>query len=106
MKEVIIEADVLEGFCGLKEHTLEPSDITLPVFVTDEVQDAQGRALDIKNLGTTEGWVYKIRVTNAKYRQITNRLSILLEGNITIEEVIHVKRNPDGQIERLTRTKI
>ena len=106
MKQEITEAENLDVFCGLTFYTENTSEIKMPVFVTDNVRDAQGRALSIgKNGESNEGWVYDINVKNAKFRFITKKLSILVDGEITINEIIHVKRIDDGQLEKLDRKK-
>jgi outer membrane protein W len=107
MKYEITEAENLDVFCGLTFYTENAGEIKMPVFITDSVRDAQGRALSIgKNGECNDGWVYGINVKNAKFRFITNKLSILLDGEITINEIVHVKRNEDGQLEKLDRKKI
>lgn len=106
MKENILEVEILETYCGTQANTEDGTNIPLPVFISQSISIAQGRALTIGMNSYSEGFVYRISVTNAKYQFINEQLGILKSGEIEIKEKIHVRRAEDGQLEKIERTTL
>ena len=105
MNDAIVDAGTIEGYCGLKTLVQDAAEIQLPAFLTDNIADAQARALSVDRNGTgQEGWVYRVVVDGAKTRRVSRTTSILYGGTIRILEAIHVRRGESGQLERLERT--
>lgn len=104
MKENILEVEILETYCGTQANTDDGATIPLPVFISPSINITQGRALTVGMNAYSEGFVYRIVVTNAKYQFINEQLGILKSGQIEIKEIIHVRRAEDGQLEKIERT--
>lgn len=103
MKRESIES--LEVYCGLQEKHTDPSTMTMPVYVSTNVQLAKKRAI-VDDKGSHEsGYVHKMTVNDATVCKVNDELMILFTGEITIEEVLGVAVFED-RVVRVERTVI
>lgn len=104
----IKNSDIAVTYCAMNQYTENPSDIKLPIFIHSEITDAQTKAIapNFRSPNAQDGYVYRISVSGATYEEISQKLSILVSGEISIQEIVHVTRNEDGTPQRVARTSI
>ena len=107
----IINAPQINVFCTMEEYTEDPTQIKIPIYIHGDIVSAQKEA-GIPSLYShvssiiENSYVYQITVTDATYDELNPMLKVLISGNITIEEIVNVRRNGDGTIHRLGRNRL
>jgi len=100
----IINAPQIKVFCTMEEYTEDPTLIKLPIYIHGDIVSAQTEAGMPNIMHKSENaYVYHIIVTDATYEELNPMLKALISGNITIEEIIQIRRNVDGTTQRIGR---
>lgn len=103
-EQKIINVPQINVFCTMDEYTEDPTQIKLPIYIHDDIISVQTEAGMPCIMHKSENtYVYQIIVTDATYDELNPMLKALISGNITIEEIIHIRRNGDGTTQRISR---
>ena len=92
-----------ELWIALDIHTTEKSDIKLPCYAYNKSTPAMERSV---SNGLNVGYVYRVSISGAELRAISDRICILNAGEIEIKDILTIQRNTERIPEVIERNNI